>query len=223
MNRKLVVEALVKYFAGVAMVAAMLFIPAGTLDYWQGWLLMAILFVPIFVVGVVMMLRDRELLRKRLSAKERDSKQDMVVKLSGLLFVVSFVLAGLNWRYQWMLLPDWVVWLAAVVFVLCYLLYAEVLRENAYLSRVVEVQEGQHVVDTGLYAIVRHPMYTATTLLFLAMPLVLASPISFVVMLLYVPLIILRIRREERLLERELEGYSDYMRRVRYRLLPFIY
>lgn len=223
MNRKLVVEALVKYLAGVAMVAAMLFIPAGTLDYWQGWLIMAILFVPIFVVGVVMMLRDRELLRKRLSAKERDSKQDMVVKLSGLLFVVSFVLAGLNWRYQWMLLPDWVVWLAAVVFVLCYLLYAEVLRENAYLSRVVEVQEGQHVVDTGLYAIVRHPMYTATTLLFLAMPLVLASPISFVVMLLYVPLIILRIRREEALLERELEGYSDYMRRVKYRLLPFIY
>ena len=223
MNRKLVVEALVKYFAGVAMAAAMLFIPAGTLDYWQGWLLMAILFVPIFVVGVVMMLRDRELLRKRLSAKERDSKQDMVVKLSGLLFVVSFVLAGLNWRYQWMLLPDWVVWLAAVVFVLCYLLYAEVLRENAYLSRVVEVQEGQHVVDTGLYAIVRHPMYTATTLLFLQMPLVLASPISFVVMLLYVPLIILRIRREEALLERELEGYGDYMRRVRYRLLPFIY
>lgn len=223
MNRKLVVEALVKYFAGVAMAAAMLFIPAGTLDYWQGWLLMAILFVPIFVVSVVMMLRDRELLRKRLSAKERDSKQDMVVKLSGLLFVVSFVLAGLNWRYQWMLLPDWVVWLAAVVFVLCYLLYAEVLRENAYLSRVVEVQEGQHVVDTGLYAIVRHPMYTATTLLFLQMPLVLASPISFVVMLLYVPLIILRIRREEALLERELEGYDDYMRRVRYRLLPFIY
>lgn len=223
MTLKLLVEALVKYLAGVVIVAAMLFLPAGSWDYWQGWLLMAILFVPISIVGVVLMSRRPELLRKRLRAKESDSKQDVVVKLSGLLFVASFVLAGLNWRYGWMLLPDWSVWLAAVVFVLCYALYAEVLRENAYLWRTIEVREGQHVVDTGLYAIVRHPMYTATTLLFLAMPLVLASPISFSVMLLYLPLIILRIRREERLLERELEGYSDYMRRVKYRLLPFVY
>lgn len=223
MTLKLLVEALVKYLAGVVIVAAMLFLPAGSWDYWQGWLLMAILFVPIFIVGVVLMSRRPELLRKRLRAKESDSKQDVVVKLSGLLFVASFVLAGLNWRYGWMLLPDWSVWLAAVVFVLCYALYAEVLRENAYLWRTIEVREGQRVVDTGLYAIVRHPMYTATTLLFLAMPLVLASPISFSVMLLYLPLIILRIRREERLLERELEGYSDYMRRVKYRLLPFVY
>lgn len=223
MTLKLLVEALVKYLAGVVIVAAMLFLPAGSWDYWQGWLLMAILFVPIFIVGVVLMSRRPELLRKRLRAKESDSKQDMVVKLSGLLFVASFVLAGLNWRYGWMLLPDWSVWLAAVLFVLCYALYAEVLRENAYLWRTIEVREGQRVVDTGLYAIVRHPMYTATTLLFLAMPLVLASPISFSVMLLYLPLIILRIRREERLLERELEGYSDYMRRVKYRLLPFVY
>jgi protein-S-isoprenylcysteine O-methyltransferase Ste14 len=140
-----------------------------------------------------------------------------------LLFVANFILAGLNWRYQWLLIADWVVWLAAVIFVLCYMLYAEVLRENAYLSRTIEVQSGQKVVDTGLYAVVRHPMYTATTLLFLAMPLVLASPLSFVVMLLYLPLIIQRIRHEEALLERELEGYGDYMRRVRYRLLPFIY
>lgn len=223
MTLKLLVEALVKYLAGVVIVAAMLFLPAGSWGYWQGWLLMAILFVPISIVGVVLMSRRPELLRKRLRAKESDSKQDVVVKLSGLLFVASFVLAGLNWRYGWMLLPDWCVWLAAVVFVLCYALYAEVLRENAYLWRTIEVREGQRVVDTGLYAIVRHPMYTATTLLFLAMPLVLASPISFSVMLLYLPLIILRIRREERLLERELEGYSDYMRRVKYRLLPFVY
>ena len=223
MTLKLLVEALVKYLAGVVIVAAMLFLPAGSWGYWQGWLLMAILFVPISIVGVVLMSRRPELLRKRLRAKESDSKQDVVVKLSGLLFVASFVLAGLNWRYGWMLLPGWSVWLAAVVFVLCYALYAEVLRENAYLWRTIEVREGQRVVDTGLYAIVRHPMYTATTLLFLAMPLVLASPISFSVMLLYLPLIILRIRREERLLERELEGYSDYMRRVKYRLLPFVY
>ena len=223
MNAKLFVEALVKYLAGVILVAAMLFIPAGSLHFWQGWLLMAVLFVPIFILGTVMMIRDRELLRKRLNSKERDSKQDVVVKLSGLLFIVSFVLAAFNWRYGWMLLPDWVVWLAAVVFMLCYLLYAEVLRENAYLSRTIEVQEGQRVVDTGLYSIVRHPMYTATTLLFLAMPLVLASPISFAVMLLYLPLIIVRIKREEALLERELKGYGDYMRRVKYRFLPYIY
>ena len=223
MNAKLVIEALVKFLAGVALVAAMLFVPAGSLHFWQGWLLMAVLFVPIFVVGVVMILCDRELLRKRLNAKERDSKQDVVVKISGLLFIASFILAAFNWRYGWMILPDWVVWLAALVFVLCYLLYAEVLRENAYLSRTIEVVEGQRVIDTGLYSIVRHPMYTATTLLFLAMPLVLASPISLLVMLLYVPLIIIRIKREEALLERELEGYSDYMRRVKYRLLPYIY
>lgn len=212
-----------KYLAGVVMVAAMIFLPAGSLSYWQGWLLMGVLFVPIFVVGVVMMFRSPELLTKRLRAKEGDSKQSWVVRLSGLLFVANFLLAGLNWRYQWLLIADWVVWLAAVIFVLCYILYAEVLRENAYLSRTIEVQSGQKVVDTGLYAVVRHPMYTATTLLFLAMPLVLASPLSFVVMLLYLPLIIQRIRHEEALLERELEGYSDYMRRVRYRLLPFIY
>ena len=223
MNAKLVIEALVKFLAGVVLVAAMLFVPAGSLHFWQGWLLMAVLFVPIFVVGVVMILCDRELLRKRLNAKERDSKQNVVVKISGLLFIASFILAAFNWRYGWMILPDWVVWLAAVVFVLCYLLYAEVLRENAYLSRTIEVVEGQRVIDTGLYSIVRHPMYTATTLLFLAMPLVLASPISLLVMLLYVPLIIIRIKREEALLERELEGYSDYMRRVKYRLLPYIY
>jgi protein-S-isoprenylcysteine O-methyltransferase Ste14 len=223
MTLRLLVEALVKYLAGVVMVAAMIFLPAGSLSYWQGWLLMGVLFVPIFVVGVVMMFRSPELLAKRLRAKESDSKQSRVVRLSGLLFVVNFLLAGLNWRYQWLLIADWVVWLAAVIFVLCYMLYAEVLRENAYLSRTIEVQSGQKVVDTGLYAVVRHPMYTATTLLFLAMPLVLASPLSFVVMLLYLPLIIQRIRHEEALLERELEGYGDYMRRVRYRLLPFIY
>jgi protein-S-isoprenylcysteine O-methyltransferase Ste14 len=223
MTLRLLVEALVKYLAGVVMVAAMIFLPAGSLSYWQGWLLMGVLFVPIFVVGVVMMFRSPELLTKRLRAKEGDSKQSRVVRLSGLLFVANFLLAGLNWRYQWLLIADWVVWLAAVIFVLCYIFYAEVLRENAYLSRTIEVQSGQKVVDTGLYAVVRHPMYTATTLLFLAMPLVLASPLSFVVMLLYLPLIIQRIRHEEALLERELEGYGDYMRRVRYRLLPFIY
>ena len=198
-------------------------LPAGSVEYWQGWLFMAVLFIPIFIAGVVMLVRSPELLEKRLSAKERASEQSLVVKLSGLLFVAVFVIAGFNWRYGWCVLPEWAVWSAVVIFLVGYMLYAEVLRENVYLSRTIEVQTGQKVIDTGLYAIVRHPMYTATILLFLAMPLVLSSPLSFVLMLLYIPLIIKRIKHEEALLERELEGYSDYMRRVKYRLIPYIY
>lgn len=184
---------------------------------------MGTLFVPMFIAGVVLVVKSPELLRKRLSAKERNATERGVVKLSGLLFVASFVVAGLNWRYGWLLLPDWAVWVAAAILLLSYLAYAEVMRENAYLSRIVEVAKGQCVVDTGLYGVVRHPMYTATTLLFLAMPIVLASPISFLVMLLYIPLIILRINDEEALLLRELEGYADYCQRVKYRLIPFVY
>ena len=198
-------------------------LPAGSVEYWQGWLFMAVLFIPIFIAGVVMLVRSPELLEKRLSAKERASEQSLVVKLSGLLFVAVFVIAGFNWRYGWCMLPEWAVWSAVVLFLAGYMLYAEVLRENVYLSRTIEVQAGQKVIDTGLYAIVRHPMYTATILLFLAMPLVLSSPLSFALMLLYIPLIIKRIKHEEALLERELEGYSDYMRRVKYRLIPYIY
>lgn len=198
-------------------------LPAGSVEYWQGWLFMAVLFIPIFIAGVVMLVRSPELLEKRLSAKERASEQSLVVKLSGLLFVAVFVIAGFNWRYGWLLLPEWVVWSAVVIFLVGYMLYTEVLRENVYLSRTIEVQAGQKVIDTGLYAIVRHPMYTATILLFLAMPLVLSSPLSFALMLLYIPLIIKRIKHEEALLERELEGYGDYMRRVKYRLIPYIY
>ena len=216
-------SALVKYLVGVLMVGAMIFLSAGSMEYWQGWLFMAILFIPIFIVGVVMLVRAPELLEKRLSAKEQASEQSIVVRLSGLLFVAVFVLSGLNWRFGWLLLPTWAVWLSAIGFVVGYLLYAEVLRENAYLMRTIEVEAGQRVVDTGLYGIVRHPMYFATILLFLAMPLVLASPLSFALMLLYIPLIIKRIKHEEALLCRELEGYSDYMQRVRYRLIPYIY
>lgn len=198
-------------------------LPAGSVEYWQGWLFMAVLFIPIFIAGVVMLVRSPELLEKRLSAKERASEQSLVVKLSGLLFIAVFVIAGFNWRYGWCMLPEWAVWSAVVLFLAGYMLYAEVLRENVYLSRTIEVQAGQKVIDTGLYAVVRHPMYTATILLFLAMPLVLSSPLSFALMLLYIPLIIKRIKHEEALLERELEGYSDYMRRVKYRLIPYIY
>ena len=223
MKSNLFIQSLVKFFLGVIIIGVLIFLPAGSLHFWQGWLLMGILFVPMFVAGLVMMVKNPELLRKRLNAKEQEKEQKTVVALSGLLFVAAFVVAGLNWRFQWCLLPDWAVWLAAGVFIVCYLLYAEVLRENTYLSRTIEVQEHQKVIDTGLYGVVRHPMYTATTLLFLMMPLVLASPISFAIMLLYIPLIAKRIRNEEAVLEQGLEGYGEYKLRVRYKVIPLIW
>jgi protein-S-isoprenylcysteine O-methyltransferase Ste14 len=223
MKASLALRASIKYLFGVVIIALLIFLPAGSLGYWQGWLFMATLFVPILVAGVVMLVKSPSLLESRLKAKEEHREQDVVVKLSGLLFIAAFVVAGFNWRYAWLVLPDWIVWSAAVVFILCYLLYAEVMRENAYLSRTIEVQEGQRVVDTGLYGVVRHPMYTATTLLFLAMPLVLASPISSLIMLLYIPLIVVRIIHEERYLKVNLEGYTEYTERIRYRLIPYIW
>ena len=223
MKVSLALRASIKYLLGVVIIALLIFLPAGSVGYWQGWLFMATLFVPILVAGVVMLIKSPALLESRLKAKEGQKEQDVVVKLSGLLFVAAFVVAGLNWRYAWLVLPDWIVWSAAVAFVLCYLLYAEVMRENAYLSRTIEVQDGQRVVDTGLYGVVRHPMYTATTLLFLAMPLVLASPISLLIMLLYIPLIVVRIIHEERFLRANLEGYAEYAERIRYRLIPYIW
>lgn len=223
MNKKLFIQAIGKFLLGVIILGLLLFLPAGSLSYWQGWLFMGILFVPMFVAGLVMMAKNPELLRKRLNAKEEEKEQKMVVKLSGLLFIASFVVAGLNWRFGWCVLPDWAVWVAVALFLACYLLYAEVLRENTYLSRTIEVQENQKVIDTGLYGIVRHPMYSATTLLFLAMPLVLASPISFAIMLLYIPLIVIRIKNEEKVLEEGLAGYKEYKARVKYRILPFIW
>lgn len=216
-------QSLTKFLLGVVIIGLLIFLPAGSFHYWQGWLLMGILFVPMFIAGLVMMAKNPELLRKRLNAKEQEKEQKSVVALSGVLFIVAFVVAGLNWRFQWWVLPDWAVWVAAALFLVCYLLYAEVLRENTYLSRTIEVQEHQKVVDTGLYGIVRHPMYMATTILFLMMPLVLASPISFLIMLLYILLIVKRIRNEEAVLEQGLEGYSEYKQRVKYKVLPFIW
>ena len=207
----------------LAIIGLLLFLPAGSFSYWQGWLLMGILFVPMFCAGLVMMARNPDLLRKRLNAREEEKEQKTVVKLSGLLFIAAFVIAGLNWRFGWCVFPNWAVWVSAGLFLICYLLYAEVLRENTFLSRTIEVQENQKVIDTGLYGIVRHPMYMATTVLFLAMPLVLASPISFAVMLLYIPLIAKRIKNEEAVLEEGLEGYKEYKLRVKYKVLPFIW
>ncbi|MGX8692790.1 MAG: methyltransferase family protein [Clostridia bacterium] len=223
MSKELFGKAMLKFFAGLLLVGALIFLPAGSFAYWQGWLLIGILFVPMFAAGLVMMAKNPELLRKRLNAKEEETEQKQVIAWSGLMFLAAFLLAGLNWRFQWLLLPDWAVWAAAGLFLLAYLLYAEVLRENTYLSRTIEVQEDQKVVDTGLYGVVRHPMYAVTVLLFLSMPLVLASPLSFVVMLAYLPLIVKRIRNEEEVLKNGLEGYEDYMKRVKYRLLPGIW
>jgi len=223
MNGKLFVQAIVKFLVGVLLVGLLLFLPAGTFAYWQGWLLMGILFVPMFFAGLIMMKKSPDLLRSRLNAKEEQAEQRTVVALSGLMFLAAFVLAGLNFRFRWLVLPDWVSWAAAVLFLLAYALYAEVLRENVWLSRTIEVQEDQWVVDTGLYGIVRHPMYMSTLLLFLSMPLVLGSVISFFIMLLYIPIIAKRIRNEEKVLEAELEGYAEYKERVRYRIIPYIW
>jgi len=223
MDKKLLTQALAKVILGIVLLGLLIFLPAGSFRYWQGWLLMGILFVPMIVAGFILLARNPDLLRKRLNAREEEREQKTVVALSGLLFIAVFVVAGLNWRFQWNVLPDWMVWVAAVLFLVSYLLYAEVLRENTYLSRTIEVQENQKVIDTGLYGIVRHPMYMATTFLFLMMPLVLASPVSFLLMLLYIPLIAKRIRNEETVLEKGLEGYADYKKRVKYRLLPFIW
>ena len=223
MTKDLFLQAIIKFIAGVILVGILIFLPAGTFAYSQGWLFMTILFVPMFGAGIVMMLKNPDLLRKRLDVKEKQAEQSVVVKLSGLMFLVGFVLAGLNFRFGWIILPGWVSKGAAILFLLSYLLYAEVLRENTYLSRTIEIQENQKVIDTGLYGIVRHPMYSATVILFLSMPLVLGSIISFVVFLVYPLIIAKRIRNEEEVLEEGLEGYKDYKKKVKYRLVPFVW
>ena len=223
MDKDLLIKALTKFLLGVIVLGLLLFFPAGSLHYWQGWLLMGILFVPMAVVGIVMMAKNPELLRKRLNAKEKEAEQKSVVAMSSMLFVTAFVLAGLNWRFCWWVLPDWVVWVSAGLFLASYLLYAEVMRENTYLSRTVEVQDNQEVIDTGLYGIVRHPMYMATTVMFLTMPLVLGSPISFLIMLGYIPVIAKSIANEEEVLEKGLEGYQNYKKKVRYKMIPFLW
>ena len=223
MTKTLFRQAIGKVLAGLLLVALLLFLPAGTLRWQNAWLLIALLFVPMITAGFVMMKKSPELLKKRLNAKEAEGEQREVVALSGLMFIAAFVLAGLNYRFGWIVLPRWIVWAASVVFLLAYGLYAEVLRENEYLSRTIEVQEHQTVVDTGLYGIVRHPMYAATLLLFPAMPLILGSPLSFCILLLYIPIIVKRIRNEEEVLEKGLEGYAEYKTRVKYRLFPGVW
>ena len=223
MTLKLFLQALTKFVLGVAVVGALLFVPAGTLDYLQAWWLVGLLFVPMLIAGVWLMINQPELLRRRLNAKEEQKEQKRVVALSGLIFVVMFVVAGLGYRFGWYMLPEWTIYPAAMLFVAGYALYAEVMRENVWLSRTIEVQQDQQVVSTGLYGIVRHPMYAATLLLFLSMPLVLGSPWAFLVMLLYVPIIALRIRNEEQVLERDLKGYKEYKQKVCYKVIPLVW
>ena len=220
---KLMVSAGIKLLMGLVLVGLLIFLPAGTMQFFNGWFLLALLFVPMLIAGVVMAIYSPQLLRKRLNAKEKEAEQKSVVAMSGIMFIAAFVVAGFNYRYSWMVMPSWAVWGAAALFLLSYAMYAEVLRENAYLSRTIEVQEGQKVIDTGLYGIVRHPMYTATVLMFLAMPLVLGSLPSFVIMLAYIPLIVKRIRNEENVLREGLDGYDEYCRKVKFRIVPFLY
>lgn len=223
MTKELFIQAIMKFTLGVLLVGLLIFLPAGTFAFWNGWLFMGILFIPMFIAGIVMMFKTPELLKKRLNAKEKLAEQNIVIKLSGLMFLVGFIAAGLNYRFEWFILPQIVSIISTVVFLFAYLLYAEVLRENAYLSRTIEVQENQKVIDTGLYGVVRHPMYSVTLLLFLSMPLVLGSLISFVIFLAYPFIIGIRIKNEEMFLENELEGYREYTQKVKYKLIPFIW
>ena len=223
MTVKLFISAILKFSLGVVLVGLLIFLPAGTFTFFNGWLFMGILFVPMFLAGLVMMAKNPKLLQSRLDAKEKQKEQDLVVKLSGLMFLAGFIVAGLGVRFGWYTLPKPVVIASAVVFLIAYILYAEVLRENTYLSRTIKVQEDQKVIDTGLYGVVRHPMYSATLLLFLSMPLVLGSVYSFVIFLVYPFIIAKRIKHEEEFLEKELNGYKEYKQKVKYRLIPFIW
>ena len=223
MTIRLFIQAITKFLFGFVLIGLLIFLPAGTLSFFNGWLFMGILFIPMFLAGIVMMFKNPDLLKSRLDAKEKQREQSIVIKLSGLMFLAGFIVAGLDFRFGWLTLPKGVVIGAAIVFLAAYILYAEVLRENTYLSRTIEVQENQKVIDTGLYGIVRHPMYSVTLLLFLSMPLVLGSIYSFLIFLSYPFIIAKRIKGEEEFLEKELDGYREYKQKVRYRLIPFIW
>ena len=223
MSIKLFFSAIIKFLLGVILVGVLIFLPAGTLYFFNGWLFMGILFIPMFFAGIIMMIKNPSLLAKRLDAKEKLKDQGIIIKLSGLMFLLGFILAGLGFRFNFFILPKEVSIVATVVFLIAYLLYAEVLRENTHLSRTIEVSEGQEVIDTGLYSIVRHPMYSVTLFLFLSMPLILGSIYSFIIFLTYPFLIAARIKSEEKFLEENLEGYTEYKKKVKYRLIPFIW
>jgi protein-S-isoprenylcysteine O-methyltransferase Ste14 len=223
MNTKLLFQACIKLFSGLLLAGFVLFVPAGTFRFWNAWLFIAVLFISMFILGIVLLIKKPELLAKRLNTKEKETEQKSVVILSSIMFIAGFVIAALDFRFGWVHIPVWLVGAATLIFLIAYGLYAEVMRENAYLSRTIEVQENQKVIDTGLYGIVRHPMYSVTLLLFLAIPIILGSAISFIIFLFYPVLIVKRIRNEERILEAGLDGYMDYKKCVKYRLIPFVW
>ena len=223
MTARLFFQAFFKFFAGLLLVGLLLFLPAGTFRWADGWRFLGVLFVPMFCAGIVMMVKSPSLLEKRLNAREAEGEQRKVTAFSGIMFLAAFALAGLNFRFGWIVMPRWTVWAGTAVFLAAYLMFAEVLRENAYLSRTVEVQEGQKVISTGLYGVVRHPMYSSTLFLFLSFPFILGSPLSFLVMLGYLPLISARMKNEEKVLAEGLEGYRAYCSRVKYRVIPFLW
>ena len=223
MDVKLFSQALSKFLFGLIIISLLLFIPAGTLNYPNAWLFLALLFIPMFIAGIIMLIKSPKLLKRRLNAKEEENEQKIVILISGAIFLLAFIIAGLNFRFGWSKLPQIVVVVASIIFLLSYIMYAEVLRENMYLSRTVEVSENQKVVDSGLYGLVRHPMYTSTIFIFLSMPLILGSLFSFVIMLIYPIIIFFRIKNEERFLEIKLEGYKEYKEKVKYKIIPFIW
>ncbi len=222
-DMKLFIEAITKYLIGLVLVFVLIFVPAGSLKYYNGWLFIGLLFIPMFIAGIVMLIKNPVLLKNRLNAKEKEKDQKVVLIISSVMFISGFVIAGLNYRYKWMELPNIYVIISSIMFIISYVLYAEILRENSYLLRTIEVKKNQKLVDTGLYGVVRHPMYLITLTLFLSMPLILGSPISFIIFLIYPVVIIKRIKNEEMILERELKGYKSYMKKVKYRLIPYIW
>ena len=223
MNIKLFFEAILKFILGIIVVGFLIFIPAGTINYWNGWLLMGLLFIPMFIAGIIMMIKSPKLLQSRLKAKETEKEQKTVITLSGIMFIAGFIIAGLNYKYNWIHLPNASIIISSIIFILSYIIYGIVLRENQFLSRTIEVQKGQKVIDTGLYGIVRHPMYAVTIFMFLSMPLILGSIISFIIFLIYPFIIAIRIKNEEVVLEKELKGYSEYKKKVKYKIIPYIW
>ena len=223
MDKKLFIQAITKFILGFIIIALLLFLPAGTLNYWNAWLFIGILFVPMFIVGIILMIKNPNLLRKRLNAKEKESEQEVLLLLGGVIFICGFIVSGLNYRLEWIILPKWIVFIATLIFISAYILYGEVLRENMYLSIIIEIQENQKVIDTGLYSVVRHPMYSSTILLFLSTPFILGSLFSFLIFMLYPIIIANRIKNEEQVLEQGLKGYSEYKKKVKYKVVPFIW
>ena len=223
MNKKLFFQALTKYLLGLIIVFLLLFVPAESLSYWNAWLFIGLLFIPMFIFGLILMFKNPTLLKNRLNVKEKESDQKIVIILSAIMFILGFSIAGLNYKYNWTHISNTIVYISSIVFVISYILYAEVLRENTYLSRTIEVVDNQKVIDTGMYSIVRHPMYTITIILFLMIPLILGSIISFLIFLIYPFIIIIRINNEEKVLKIELKGYKEYMKKVKYKLIPYIW